>query len=254
MKIMANPLERYTTILELSKEHLSVDEIHKAYRRLALKYHPDKNVAQEANERFIEICKAYSYLMTKYSNFVIAESINAPILVELQVSLTGILQGCTLKKQIIRYRITSNKRMSKECKTFEIKIIPGMHSGTKIHFPHEGNQLSDESLPGHVIFVIVDKANSKFKRVNHVNIEYTAKVSQRKYFSGGVVEIPTLENELVWKQINSKILQKGCIRLSRRGLPFANDPHQRGDLIVRFKLNVDVFIKLEKLIRLYFLE
>jgi molecular chaperone DnaJ len=40
----------------------SVEEIKKAYRKLALQYHPDRNKAKDAEERFKEITEAYAVL------------------------------------------------------------------------------------------------------------------------------------------------------------------------------------------------
>lgn len=51
----------YYDILGVSKT-ASVDEIKKAYRKLALQYHPDRNKTKEAEEKFKEINKAYEVL------------------------------------------------------------------------------------------------------------------------------------------------------------------------------------------------
>jgi DnaJ-class molecular chaperone len=48
-------------ILEVSP-NATKDEIKKAYRRLVLKYHPDKNKSKDAEEKFIDIKNAYDIL------------------------------------------------------------------------------------------------------------------------------------------------------------------------------------------------
>ncbi len=51
----------YYTALGVSKT-ASPDEIKKAYRKLALEYHPDRNKSKEAEAKFKEITKAYEVL------------------------------------------------------------------------------------------------------------------------------------------------------------------------------------------------
>ena len=51
----------YYDILSVSKSS-SLDEIKKAYRKLALEWHPDRNKAAGANEKFKEINEAYAVL------------------------------------------------------------------------------------------------------------------------------------------------------------------------------------------------
>jgi len=65
--------EDYYSILGVEKS-ASADEIKRAYRKLALKYHPDKNPGKESEEKFKNISEAYAVLSDsekrkQYDNF-----------------------------------------------------------------------------------------------------------------------------------------------------------------------------------------
>ena len=51
----------YYEVLGVSKK-ATLDEIRKAYRKQSLKYHPDKNTAPDAQEKFIQVSEAYAVL------------------------------------------------------------------------------------------------------------------------------------------------------------------------------------------------
>ena len=53
-------------------------EIKIAYRKLAKKYHPDKNKSKQASQLFIEVNEAYAYLSNESSSFQTKNIVKAP--------------------------------------------------------------------------------------------------------------------------------------------------------------------------------
>ena len=58
---MASVRRDYYEVLEVERT-ASHQEIKKSYRRLAMQYHPDRNSAPDAEERFKEVTEAYEVL------------------------------------------------------------------------------------------------------------------------------------------------------------------------------------------------
>ena len=60
-------MNNYYQILGLDS-NASIDEVKKAYKKLAIKWHPDKNSSPEATEKFRQITEAYSKIINPNSN------------------------------------------------------------------------------------------------------------------------------------------------------------------------------------------
>lgn len=160
---------------------------------------------------------------------------DAPIERELPVSLEEVLTGCTKKMKITRRVTQANGNTFKEDKILTINVKPGWKAGTKITFNQEGDQ-SPNALAADVIFTISDKPHPHFKR-DGADIRYTCKVSLKDALTcNKTVRVPTLDGTPVTLALRDIVKPNTSKRLAGRGLPYAKDPHRRGDLIVTFDI------------------
>ncbi len=70
-------VKNYYKILGLSSS-ATKSEIKVAYRKLAKKYHPDKNKSKQASQLFIEVNEAYAFLSNESSSFQSKNIVKAP--------------------------------------------------------------------------------------------------------------------------------------------------------------------------------
>jgi DnaJ-class molecular chaperone len=184
----------FYAILDLPNS-ASADEVKKSYRQLAKKYHPDKNLEStaESEKIFKKISEAYDTLSDPYKKkkydqryrnnrprffftsttpvywhsgfqknlfedrFAIRPQ-QAPANVNIQVKCTKeeLYTGTTKIIKVVRKRLSNQKLLISENKTFELRVKPGWKHGTKITFRQQGDQTTDEHTPASdILFVIV---------------------------------------------------------------------------------------------------
>ncbi|KAJ3605315.1 hypothetical protein NHX12_027364 [Muraenolepis orangiensis] len=239
------------------------DDIKKAYRRMALKFHPDKNSDADAEDKFKEIAEAYEILTDpkkrgiydqygeeglKNGNGVSTagqgnahrgafhgDARGLAVVHDLLVSLEEVFSGCTKHIKISRSRLNPDGRsVRSEDKVLDVVVKKGWRAGTKITFPCEGDE-TPNNTPADVTFVLRDKKHTQYKR-DGSNIVYTAKITLKEALCGCTVNVPTLDNRMM-PLPSSDIIKPGSIRRLRgEGLPLPKSPVQRGDLVVEFQV------------------
>merc|ERR1712178_238274 len=154
---------------------------------------------------------------------------------EVPVSLEEIARGAEKKMKISRRVHHEDGRVTTEEKVLKIKINAGWKSGAKVTFNQEGDKIPGK-IPADVAFIIRDKPHPIFSR-DGTNLKYTYKIPLREAICGSIIQIPTLDGKRVGLNCNGEVIKPTTVkRLQGYGLPFAKEPHRKGDLLVNFEV------------------
>ncbi|KAF7660326.1 hypothetical protein LDENG_00284810 [Lucifuga dentata] len=158
-----------------------------------------------------------------------------PVVHDLLVTLEEVLHGCTKHVKITRSRLNPDGHsMRSEDKVLNVVVKKGWKAGTKITFPREGDETSNNT-PADITFNLKDEEHPQYKR-DGSNIVYTAKITLKEALCGCTFNVPTLDNRMMPLPCSDVIKPGAVRRLRGEGLPLPKSPSQRGDLVVEFQV------------------
>jgi curved DNA-binding protein len=288
----------YYEILGVSKS-ASADDIRKAYRKLAMQYHPDRNPDDaQAEERFKEINEAYQVLndpekRSHYDRLGSAYSSwqqrgggggfdwgqwtsGAPggTRVEFSGDLSDLFGdeggmfsdffrtifggmggmgdlrsaggyggASTRRSPAYQQQVEisledafkgTNLQLQTEGKRKQVKIPPGVRTGSKVRVAGAGPNGTD-------LYLIVQvKEDERFERKGN-NLHTNAKVSAFTAILGGEAEVETMTGK-VKLTIPPGTQPEQVFRVAGRGMPQVKNPDSRGDLFVRLKVEIPRYL------------
>ncbi|XP_066999256.2 dnaJ homolog subfamily B member 13 [Anabrus simplex] len=165
-----------------------------------------------------------------------------PLIRPLLLTLNEVFQG-GLKKQKIQRRVligcdqtTTELREKILC----IPIKPGLPPGTVFTFPEEGDQ-GPTIIPSDVVFITEDIPHDTFRREDNDLIMVT-KVNLREALVGTVLIVNTLDNKKLRVPITDIISPDFEKIVEDEGMPFMENPEQRGNLIIKFEIDFPAYL------------
>ncbi|KAI8385659.1 hypothetical protein BD560DRAFT_345523 [Blakeslea trispora] len=288
----------YYQILGVTKDATETD-IKKAYRKLALEYHPDRNKDANAKQRFQQISEAFEILSSpqkrheydmeaprftqQYEFPSFAEDLFAKFFSNtsprssyssasddddfflnnnfykrpdsfyhtppspptttipkkpqsvkrsLQVSLDDLYTGTTKRLKVTR---TLNHQTTDKILTVNVK--PGSKSGSKIHFPGEGDSLPSGTQQD-IEFEIQEKPHPVYTRQGD-NLCTTLKITLLEALTGFKKSIVKLDGAtIVTTSDGTRIFQTGDEDIILgEGMPKEGQSGERGDLVIRYQVD-----------------
>lgn len=260
-----NNLEECYNILEISNES-SIDNVKKQYRKLSLKYHPDKN-NNTTSEIFKKITAAYDFILNnngeklnktiiskqnyynnKYNNHercnnnykndnyiyekYIYEKYNDDILKILEISFDQAYNGCSIPISINR-KIIYNNIINEENETLYVNIPNGIDNNEIIILENKGNNINNYYSNVKITIKLLEHNN--FKREG-LDIYFKLNLSFKESLIGFEYILKHLNNK------NYKIKSKegeiitNNTKMVLHNLGFCRNDYY-GNLIITFNIN-----------------
>jgi len=266
--------ENYYDILGINKDS-SQEDIKKAYRKLALKYHPDKNQGDtSAEDMFKKVAEAYEVLSDEdkrrkydrtstmrnhtYSNFSseswggmsmddILEDLKGTGFEKNFEQMFGHQWGSNIKGPDMHVELTITLEdayygMSREINLsgspFRISIGKGIQDGQRLRISGKGrpHPLNTQAPNGDMIVTIKILPNKTYQREGD-SLIYVAEIDSIVAVLGGSLKIPTYDGAIEIK-IPEFTQQNSTFRVRGKGMPVYKNEEMKGDLYVKVNIKI----------------
>lgn len=160
---------------------------------------------------------------------------------DLRLSLEECYHGCIKKMKFERRVMNDDGHTSsfKE-KILTINVKRGWTPGTRIIFENEGDQ-GPNTVPADIVFIVRDKPHSVFRREG-TNLIYKHKISLGLALVGTTIHVPTLDGRVLDIPITDIVKPGYTKSVPHEGMPFVEDPNQKGNLIIEFDIEYPNFL------------
>ncbi len=246
----------------------SLDEIKKAYRKLAMKYHPDRDDGDQ--EKFQQIKHAYEILSdpkkrqeydnpASFDNWsgpagdfsdVFAEFFrrqnawkhrppakNATVSAHLSITLEEAFTG---KDIVATIKLPSGRQ-----EVISIKIPAGVRSNTVLKLSGVGDD-SNQSIPrGDVHVSIIVENHKDFQRVDNDLVKEVT-INAFDALLGTSVEIETIDKKTLSVNVPAGIQMGTTLSVPGYGMPILNNASQRGRLIIPINIKIPTLLTEEQ--------
>lgn len=244
----------------------STEEIKKAYRKLSLKHHPDRNGnSEESKKKFQLISQSYAKLTSIFeqpkkptepintfnptdNNEIIQHTKYqfmkpAPIIVHLEITLEQSYSGCMLPIEIERWLIEGHtKRMESE--KLYIHIPKGIDNNEILLYRNKGN-ICEHGNTGDVKIVISIKKHDVFVRKG-LDLVFTQEVTLKEALCGVAFHIIHISGRKYnVTNVGEDTIITPTFKRVISGLGIERDTH-KGNLIIQFDLQFPSILSKEQ--------
>ena len=238
----------YYEVLGVKKD-ASKDDIKKAYRKLAQKYHPDRNDDPSAKDKFQEINKAYQTLgddekraaydnpapegfQFRTSNMGGGGGMDDMIRQMMEEMMGRRTYGGRQQYQMANVHISLEEAFTGTTRTLNgnaFNIPAGARNGMQL-------MLKDPQI-GDIIIVINIGRHAKFK-VSQDDLLTAVKIDAIEAMVGVECNLTNIDGKIIKVKIPAGIQNGKLVRLAGKGMPNPEIQGQRGDLLVQVAIGI----------------